>query len=79
MKQRISNLLKPLIAVCILGGIGLWFVSNQDVSPERRASLEEEDDEHETYERTAPQARWEAEFEMIKNPITGKIPAGIRN
>ncbi len=78
MKTSIYNLLKPLIAICILGGIGLWFVSNQDVRPERRASLEEEDDEHERYERTAPQARWEAEFEMIKDPATGKIPAGIR-
>lgn len=82
MKIRISSLLKPLLAVCILGGIGWWFLSNQNVGQERGRTAQveenEEEDERERLERYAPQARWEAEFEMIKDPATGKIPAGIR-
>jgi len=39
---------------------------------------EKESEDREELERMAPQARWDAEFNMIKDPVTGQIPAGIR-
>ncbi len=39
---------------------------------------DEENEEDEAAERKSVEGRWQAEFEMIKDPKTGKIPLGIR-
>lgn len=71
-----------LLGIFLLG-IGWWTLSNLYYSKESEnlTSLfteNEEGEENEEQRRINAEERWKAEFEMIKNPVTGKIPKGIR-
>jgi hypothetical protein len=64
------NLKKYLVtALLVCAAIGLIWQSNLFKSSQEQT---EEDEE-----RTMSAERWKAEFEMLKNPITGEIPKGI--
>ena len=55
-----------------------YFLSTQKSNESFSVNIEEEGEENEEQKRINTEERWKAEFEMIKNPITGEIPKGIR-
>lgn len=64
--------------VFLLFGFSGCFSSSQEEKRNTRSENTLSHDEDEEHERTAPAERWKAEFDMIKDPVTGQIPAGIR-
>ncbi|NJN78522.1 MAG: hypothetical protein HC803_09545, partial [Saprospiraceae bacterium] len=67
MKLKIYSLYKIAFAICILGGFAWWFTSKETTNVT----------ETEKVMRTTPSQRWQAEFEMLRDPVTGEIPKGI--
>ncbi|MFK7934105.1 MAG: WD40/YVTN/BNR-like repeat-containing protein, partial [Saprospiraceae bacterium] len=69
-----SKFYQPLLTLCLLG-VAIWYITNLQptTSSNNRINIDQEEAEKEN-----PTARMEAEFKMLKNPATGKIPRGIQ-
>lgn len=72
------NYVLTLIAILLAGGI--WYISQYSSSekPNDIASQFENHEEDEAQKRFNAEERWKHEFNMVKDPKTGKIPQGIR-
>ena len=75
-KTSVTSVSKPSKTKKVTPSVKLSNASPKDVYDNKLALAENEEDE--ATERKTVEGRWEAEFEMIKDPKTGKIPLGIR-
>lgn len=78
MNLKFYPILQVFTLAFLLFGFSGCFSSSQEERRNTRNENTLSHDEDEKHERTAPAERWKAEFDMIKDPITGQIPAGIR-
>lgn len=75
-KTSVTSVSKPSKTKKVTPSVKLSTASQKEVYDNKLAYEENEEDE--AAERKSVEGRWEAEFEMIKDPKTGKIPQGIR-
>jgi hypothetical protein len=68
-----TNLYRGIAALAVLSGLAVVLVPRKSTSPAPVAQHESREEEKARYH----EARVRYEFDMIKDPATGKIPAGI--
>jgi hypothetical protein len=65
-----------------MAGISYWLMPKMNSNKSEQLTSEELDfdseEENEEQKRINAEERWKHEFEMVKNPETGRIPKGIR-